>query len=57
MSEPKKRGRKPLAAEVERLEFKVPSHLAAMAREAAAREGITPSEWWRRAALLKLSTR
>lgn len=51
-----KRGRKPLADDVERLEIKLPSHLAAMAREAAKREEVTVSEWWRRAALLKLAS-
>lgn len=51
----KRRGRPPLAESVERMEIKVPANLAAMAREAAVRDGVTPSEWWRRAALEKLA--
>lgn len=45
----KKRGRKPLAAEVVRLELRVPKLLAAMAEERAASRGITTAALWREA--------
>ena len=56
MTTPKKRGRKPLAADVVRLELRVPKALATLAEEAAKREGIITAEWWRRAALRALAS-
>lgn len=44
-----KRGRKPLAADVVRLELRVPKHLAAMAEERAKQRGIKTAELWREA--------
>ena len=52
---PKKRGRPPLAADVVRLELRLPKALATLAEEAAKREGIVTAEWWRRAALRHLT--
>jgi len=49
MTTPKKRGRKPLAADVVRLELRVPKLLAAMAEERAATRGITTAALWREA--------
>lgn len=46
---PAKRGRRPLAASVVRLEIRVPLHLARMAEERAASRGITTAELWREA--------
>lgn len=44
-----KRGRRPLAASVVRLEIRVPEFLARMAEERAATRGITTAELWREA--------
>ena len=49
MTTPKKRGRRPLAADVVRLELRVPKHLAKMAEERAASRGITTAALWREA--------
>ena len=51
---PETRGRKPLAADVVRLELRLPKALATLAEEAAKREGIVTAEWWRRAAHARL---
>lgn len=37
--------------------FRAPELLAAVVEESAAREGITTSEWWRRAARVRLGWR
>ena len=55
MASKKRRGRKPLAADVVRLELRLPKALATLAEEAAKRDGIVTAEWWRRAALLALA--
>lgn len=55
MASKKRRGRKPLAADVVRLELRIPKALATLAEEAAKREGIVTAEWWRRAAHARLA--
>ena len=49
MTTPKRRGRKPLAASVVRLELRVPEFLARMAEERAKSRGIKTAELWREA--------
>lgn len=46
---PARRGRKPLAASVVRLELRVPKLLAQMAEERAASRGVTTAALWREA--------